>query len=118
MRASTILGVCALVAAVAASGGAARATERLAEQERVECTVCHIKESGKKLTDKGKYYETLRTFNGYDKLTETFGNCLYCHKHKAGSKKLTKQGKRVREVVRNMEGLFEWLQEGHTGPLE
>ena len=98
MRRSVKVGLCTLAAALVASGAGALATERLARQEKVECTVCHKKEGGKKLTDKGKYYETLRTFNGYDKLTEQFGNCLYCHKHKAGSKKLTKEGKRIAAV--------------------
>jgi hypothetical protein len=118
MRRFVKAGSCILTLALAASGAGSLATERLAKQEQVECTVCHQKQGGKKLTDKGKYYETLRTFNGYDKLTEKFGNCLHCHKHKPGSKKLTKEGKRIREVVRDMDGLFEWLQEGHTGPLE
>lgn len=118
MRRSERLGVWAFVVTLAASGMGALATEKLARKEKVECTVCHQKEGSKKLTDKGKYYETLRTFNGYDKLTELFGNCMYCHKHKPGSKRLTKEGKKIREVVRDMEGLFEWLKEGHTGPLE
>jgi hypothetical protein len=107
-----------VVAVLATAPAGTLATEKLAEQEKVECTVCHAKPGGKKLTDKGKYYETLRTFEGYDKLTEKFGNCLYCHKRKPGSKKLTKEGKRIAEVVRDMNGLFEWLREGHTGPLE
>lgn len=84
-------------------------------EEKVDCTVCHVKEGEKLLTDQGKYYETLRTLEGYDKLTEKFGNCSHCHKRYPGSKKLTKEGKRVRRVVRDMEGLFEWLKEGHTG---
>jgi hypothetical protein len=118
MGRSVRLGVWALVAALAVSGAVTLATERLAQEEKVECTVCHKTEGSKKLTDKGKYYETLRTLNGYDKLTEKFGNCSYCHKNKPGSDKLTKEGKRIRDVVRNMDGLFEWLKEGHTGPLE
>jgi len=118
MRRSVKLGVLTLVGLLAASGAGTLATEKLAGKENVDCTVCHKKAGGKKLTDKGKYYETLRTFNGYDKLTEKFGNCLYCHKHKPGSKRLTKEGKRLAQIVKDMDGLFEWLQEGHTGPLE
>jgi len=118
MKRLAILGAVALATTVGLTGSGILATESIGTKEKVECTVCHEKAGGKKLTDKGKYYETLRTFEGYDKLTEKFGNCLYCHKRKPGSKKLTKEGKQLAEVVRNMEGLFEWLQEGHTGPLD
>ena len=70
MRRFATLGVLILAGLLVASGAATLATEKLAQKEDVECTVCHKKAGGKKLTDKGKYYETLRTFNGYDKLTE------------------------------------------------
>jgi hypothetical protein len=118
MRRFAKLGVPIVAAVLVTLGAGTLATEKLARKENADCTVCHKKSGGKKLTDKGKYYETLRTFNGYDKLTEKFGNCLYCHKHKPGSKRLTKEGKRIAKVVKDMNGLFEWLQEGHTGPLE
>lgn len=118
MNRTSKLGVLAVTTVLVAAGAATLATEKIAEQEGVDCTVCHEKVGSKHFTDKGKYYETLRTFEGYDKLTEKFGNCLHCHKRKPGSKRLTKEGKRVRKVVRDMQGLFEWLKEGHTGPLE
>jgi hypothetical protein len=118
MRPFAKLGFLVLAGLLAISSVGTLATEKYAQKEDVECTVCHKKAGGKKLTDKGKYYEALHTLNGYDKLTEKFGNCLYCHKRKPGSKRLTKEGKRVREIVKNMDGLFEWLKEGHTGPLE
>lgn len=109
-----------LILAVMFGAGAAKAlaSPRLAEKENVECIDCHRKPGSQRLTNKGKYYEALRTFEGYDRLTEKFGDCSHCHKRKAGSKRLTKEGERVRAIVKDMKGLFEWLKEGHTGSPE
>jgi hypothetical protein len=115
MKRPVVFGGLAVAAALVFLGGSAWSGIDLAEKEEVDCNVCHVKQGSKKLTDKGKYYEQLRTFEGYDKLLEKFGKCTYCHVSEAGSKKLTKEGKKTREVVKNMKGLFEWLKEGHTG---
>lgn len=105
-----------LAAASVSAGAGVHASPEYSKKEKLDCAVCHVKQGSKKLTDKGKYYEALHTLDGYDRLINKFGNCLHCHKNKPGSKKLTEAGKRVREVVKDMRGLFEWLKEGHTGP--
>ena len=106
--AAATLGLAALLTASLASG-----TEALGRQEALECTACHDKPGSKLLTDQGKYYETLRTLDGYAELKSTFGKCTQCHVAKPGSQKLTKEGKRFQEMVKDMAGLGEWMQQHH-----
>jgi len=111
LAAAVTLGLAALFAATLASG-----TEALGKQEKLECTACHDKPGSKLLTDQGKYYETRRTLDGYADLKATFGRCTHCHVSKPGSQKLTKEGKRFQEMVRDMAGLGEWMQQHHPAP--
>ena len=106
----------AALAAAALLVPAARGTDRIGEQEKVACTVCHDKPGSKLLTDKGKYYETARTLAGFDELKANFGACTTCHVSKPGSKKLTRQGKQFQELVGDMEGLKAWMKEHHPAP--
>lgn len=106
--AAATLGLAALLTASLASG-----TEALGKREALECTACHDKPGSKLLTDQGKYYETLRTLDGYAELKSTFGKCTQCHVAKPGSQKLTKEGKRFQEMVKDMAGLGEWMQQHH-----
>jgi hypothetical protein len=105
----------ALVAALAA-GGFAGATEKLADQQKLACTACHDKPGSKLLTDQGKYFETMRTLDGYEAVKATFGECTSCHVSKPGSKRLTKQGKKFSELVDSMQGLRDWMAEYHPTP--
>jgi len=111
LAATVTLGLAALFTATLASG-----TEALGKSEGLECTACHDKPGSKLLTDQGKYYETLRTLDGYAELKSTFGKCTNCHVAKPGSKKLTKEGKRFQEMVKDMAGLGEWMKEHHPTP--
>lgn len=105
----------ALIAAVAL-GSFAGATEKLAEQEQLACTACHDKPGSKLLTDRGKYFETMRTMEGYEAIKATFGECTACHVSKPGSRKLTQQGKKFGELVESMQGLKDWMAEYHPAP--
>lgn len=89
------------------------ATEEIAKTENVRCTACHDKPGSKLLTDKGKYFETVRSLEGFDKLEAEFGRCTNCHVRKPGSEKLTKEGKKLAEVVNDMTELKVWLAEKH-----
>lgn len=109
--AALALGLAGLFAATLASG-----TEAIGKQEKLECTACHDKPGSKRLTDRGKYYETLRTLDGWADLESTFGACTHCHVSKPGSMKLTREGQRFREVVRDMAGLGEWMKQRHPAP--
>jgi len=92
------------------------AGEKIAEQEGIECATCHGKPGSKRLNDKGKYYETLRTLDGYAELIATFGRCTHCHVGKPGSRKLTKAGKRLSVVVNDMKEVREWVKRYHPTP--
>ena len=111
---STALAATLVVAALLAPR--AWGTEKIGEQEKLACTVCHDKPGSRLLTDKGKYYETARTLAGFDELRANFGACTTCHVSKPGSKKLTRQGKQFQELVGNMDGLAAWMKENHPAP--
>lgn len=104
-----------IVAAVFALllSGAAFATEELAESENLVCTACHDKPGSKLLTDEGKYFELMRTMDGYSDIEASFGKCTFCHRRKPGSKRLTKAGKGFANALGNMEALVEWVQDLH-----
>ena len=99
-----------LVVMLAAPAGA---SDDLGRELQTECTVCHDKPGSKLLTDRGKYYETLRTFEGYDKVTEVFGACTTCHESKPGSSEMTETGQRFADLVDDMEELRRWLETEH-----
>ncbi len=104
------------VAAQLIPAGTAYATKAIANQEDAACTVCHDKPGSKLMTDKGKYFELMGSFDGYDQVTASFGKCTACHVRKPGSAKLTKQGKQYKSLATNMEGLREYLMEPHPTP--
>lgn len=98
------------------AGTLALGSEKFAKQEGLACTVCHDKPGSKLLTDKGKYYESMHTLAGFDDLEATFGACTSCHVAKPGSKKLTPQGKKFLDLVRDMDGLKDWMKQNHPAP--
>jgi len=103
----------AMVLSWALGGGQAQASNQIAKRENLDCTVCHDKPGSKLLTDGGKYYEEMRTLHGYDEVVSAFSQCTSCHVKKPGSKELTERGERYSWVVKDMEGLRQWLKENH-----
>ena len=96
--------------------GSAYATKAIAEKEDATCTACHDKPGSKLMTDKGKYYELMGSFDGYDQVSQNFGKCTACHVRKPGSAKLTKQGRQYQSLATDMEGLREYLMKPHPTP--
>lgn len=92
------------------------ASQEIAAKEGLDCTSCHRKPSGRKLNDRGKFYELVRSMEGYDELEERFERCTTCHARKAGSKKLTREGERYRWMMQDMEGIRLWLMSRHPKP--
>jgi len=109
----TALGLLALTYAPA---DVARASSAVAREEGLECTSCHRRRGGRKLNDQGKYFELMRSVEGYEQLEERFGRCTTCHVRKPGSKKLTKEGGRYRWMMQDMEGIRSWLMSRHPKP--
>jgi cytochrome c2 len=72
------------------------AGDDLAKKERVRCTACHVKSGSKLLSDKGKFYEYKRTFEGYDQILRKFKKCTVCHVNEPGSAELTHAGKELK----------------------
>lgn len=83
----------------------AAANKQIAEAEGMSCTACHDKPGSIRLTNRGKFYELMGSFDAYDELTEKFGTCTACHKRRPGSTKLTAEGKKYRELHGGMEAL-------------
>ncbi len=108
VAAAALAACAALFAATVASG-----TEKMAKSERLECGACHDKPGSKLLTDRGKYYETMGTVEGFDELAATFGRCTSCHVKKPGSLKLTAKGKQFQELAGDMQGLADWMSAHH-----
>jgi hypothetical protein len=98
------------------TAGASLASEKLAAETQKACTACHDKPGSKLLTDAGKYYETLRTLDGYGQVKESFGRCTSCHVRKPGSTRLTAKGRQFGDLVKDMPGLYQWMREGHPMP--
>ena len=96
--------------------GAGRASEKIATETGKSCTTCHDKPGSKLLTDSGKYYEAMKSLEGYDAVKTSFGRCTTCHDRKPGSKKLTRKGKDFAGLVIDMPGLSQWMKEGHPTP--
>ncbi|HEX4955797.1 MAG TPA: hypothetical protein VF017_20610 [Thermoanaerobaculia bacterium] len=88
-------------------------TETLAKETTLACGACHDKPGSKLLTDKGKYFELMRTTEGFDQLKATFGACTSCHAAKPGSQRLTRRGQAFQLMVIDMEGLREWMKTHH-----
>lgn len=101
----------AAVALLAA--GAGIAAEKLARETGAACADCHDKPGSKLLTDRGKYYEMRRTFDGFDAIQASFGRCTACHVRTPGSARLTKKGRQLADVVKDMDALRDWLREHH-----
>lgn len=99
----------ALVAAVALTSPVTAAPE-LGEAEAVACTSCHDKPGSKLLTDKGKYYEEMRSFAGYDEIISAFQRCTTCHDRKPGSSKLTRIGRKFAGTVGGMRELCDTMR--------
>ncbi len=104
------------VAAQLIPTGTAYATKVIANQQDVACTVCHDKPGSKLMTDKGKYFELMGSFDEYDHVEQDFGKCTACHVRKPGSAKLTRQGKKFQSLATDMEGLREYLMKPHPEP--
>ncbi|HRC86091.1 MAG TPA: hypothetical protein PK413_10815 [Thermoanaerobaculia bacterium] len=105
--------VAALVAGNLFVQNLAFGTETLAKNTQLACGACHDKPGSKLLTDKGKYYELMRTTEGFDDLKATFGACTSCHVRKPGSHDLTRRGQAFLLMVKDMEGLREWMKAHH-----
>ncbi len=105
-----------IVSAVLVDDTTAVASNEIAKQEELVCTACHDKPGSKLLTDEGKYFELMRTLEGYDQVTEVFGECTTCHVRKPGSSKLTQTGRMFKELVNDMSGLRTYLEEQHPTP--
>lgn len=107
----------ALIAAVALSWATgAWSSPALGKQMSLTCTICHDKPGSRLLTDRGKYFEVMRTLDGYDDVIADFGACTSCHVKKPGSHKLTRQGQELARVIRNMKDLAEWMKVRHPQP--
>jgi len=83
----------------------AAANKQIAAAEGMSCTACHDKPGSIRLTNRGKFYELMGSFDAYDELSEKFGTCTTCHKRRPGSTKLTAEGKKFRELHGGMKAL-------------
>ncbi len=108
----------AVVAAAFFAGSIASGSNKIAKAEGLECAACHDKPGSKLLTDRGKFYESMGTLQGFEELAETFGNCTACHSRRPGSLKLTVKGKQFQEMVGDMKGLKSWMSSHHPTPPE
>jgi hypothetical protein len=118
MKKNKKLVVLTLAVALIFGGSWLLASEEIAKSENLRCTACHDKPGSKLLTDKGKYFETVRSMKGFDELQAEFGRCTHCHVRKPGSDKLTKEGKKLAGVVNDMTELKAWLAEKHPTPAK
>lgn len=104
------------LAGIVLAASASLASERTAAETGRTCTSCHDKPGSKLLTDVGKYYETLRTVDGYERLKDSFGRCTACHVRRPGSARLTAKGRQFAQLVSDMPGLYLWMRESHPVP--
>lgn len=110
------LSIALALASAVLLAGASMASEKIATATGKTCTACHDKPGSKLLTDSGKYYETMRTLDGYDALETSFGRCTTCHVKKPGSTRLTKKGQQFADLAKDMASLQKWMKEGHPMP--
>ena len=103
-----------------AAGSSLLATEKIREQEEIECQVCHseTEQSAETLTDQGLYYQYMNTLAGYEQVLHHFDSCTFCHVDQAGAAALTGQGHRFQWMMDDMVGLRAWLDEFHPRPEE
>ena len=113
MKTITRLVVVTLAVALLCGTSWLLADQEIAEKTDQRCTACHDKPGSKLLTDKGLYYESQGTLDGFDALKGSFGRCTSCHVKKPGSEKLTSEGKKMAELVDSMQELKKWLAENH-----
>lgn len=97
--------VAVLTLALVATAAPAFASKEIAATEGMSCTACHDKPGSIRLTNRGKFYELMGSFEAYDELSEKFGACTTCHKRRPGSTKLTAEGKKFKELHGGMETL-------------
>lgn len=116
MRTTTRLLALAGLMALLAPTGFVRATEKTGKETGQTCVACHDKPGSKLLTDQGKYFEVMRTLDGYTEVKASFGKCTSCHARKPGSKKLTSKGKQIATLASDMESLRQWIRENHPVP--
>lgn len=114
----SIIVVAVVVIALGWHGQTAVASNEIADSENMVCTTCHDKPGSKLLTDKGKYFELMRTLDTYEEVTELFGECTSCHSRKPGSTKLTAMGRRFAHLVEDMDGLKELLDTEHPTSVD
>ena len=117
----TRIGLVALPILLTIAGSTAvLATEEISEQEEIECQVCHsdVEHDAAALTDRGLFYQTVDTMDGYDQVLERFESCTYCHSERAGNKSMTSEGHRFRWMMQNMAGLTAWLEENYPASDE
>ncbi len=112
-RLVVLVSACAVVVALFWPRVTVIASNEIAEQVDLACTSCHDKPGSKLMTDRGKYYDLMGTFDGYEKVINTFGKCTTCHVKKPGSMRLTRMGKRYYDLVNSMEGLKALLEGEH-----
>jgi hypothetical protein len=107
-----------VVALALTAGFPAAGSEEIAEQQSLECQVCHadVEADIQTLTDRGLYFQFVRTLDGYEQVLEKFQSCTYCHADRAGSQHLTSEGYRFRWMMEDMAGLRAWLEEHHPRP--
>lgn len=92
------------------------ASNKIAEMTETKCTVCHDKPGSKLMTDRGKYWELMGEFRGYEEIRAGFGRCTQCHQKKPGSKKMTREGRRFAELFHDMDALRAWTMRHHPTP--
>ena len=107
-----------LVGLFALAGVSVQASEETAEQEGLECQVCHADQGTELLTDQGRYFQYMGNLDGFGPVMERFGSCIYCHVQEADSVDLTREGYRFRWMMEDMEGLKAWLEENHPSPTK
>lgn len=109
--------VAALAGAALIFGTPARGTNQIAHDQGLACTVCHDKPGSKLLTNKGKYFELMRSLDGYDEIKADFGACTTCHVRRPGSHRLNRKGRELAAAIRDMNGLRELVMKEHpAGP--
>ena len=118
MNKSTKFLIAAVAVAFLCGGSWVLADETIAKETDQRCTVCHDKPGSKLLTDKGLYFESTGSLEGFDQLASSFGKCTSCHARKPGSEKLTAEGKKMAELVDTMAELKEWVAKNHPEAAE
>jgi cytochrome c2 len=111
----TLLALAALVALLATP---VAASDAIAQKVALNCTACHDKPGSKLLTDEGKYYELMGNLDGFAQLEKTFRSCTACHVARPGSTKLTAEGRKFADLVKDMEGLRDYLAKQHPAKSE